>query len=224
MTTCIRYSQSRKTSFSLAKPVSGKVTALIASMAFFLTALPAHADFLFGDFTFLNGSVSAVSGGHVTFALNSNGTIAASLTSFVGPIYGFGFDSVGDLPQSNFSPGLPDDTAGWTNGDLYQSGFLCVFSCGVSETWTIGNPGDFSSVTQALGGGTATYDFLLIPRPGCCDLWTGNAVVTEAPEPAALFLLATGLGIMRLSGWRRKRQALRRCRSRAQSTHPVSTY
>lgn len=153
-------------------------------------ASAAHADAVKGTFDILNGNASAP-GGTVTFTLAANGTIAASLTATAGTIVGFGFNSVGsNLPESNFSPTAPDNGFGWM--DLYgtqNSGFLCG-SCGTTETWTIGNPGDFSSVHQALGGNTSSVDFFLWDSQG--NQWGANAVAVPEPETYALMLLGLG--------------------------------
>ncbi len=161
-----------------------------------MSAVPARADALVGDFTIDNGSPSA-SGGEVTFVLNSDGTISADLIStLAGAIVGFGFDSVtANLAESNFAPTSPFNTVGWTN-DLYGahlSGFFCV-GCGTSETWTIGAPGEFTSAWQALGGGNASTDFFLFTRSG--DSWGADAVavVPEAPAWGMLLLGFAGLG------------------------------
>jgi PEP-CTERM motif len=162
---------------------------LIFVAAFCLAAVaPVHADVITAYFT-IKDLHPSVSGGTIVFALNPDGTISASLHSVSGDIGGFGFDSiVPNLPESNFSPTVPFNTFGWATGYGYHaSGFFCLPQCGPDESWTIGNPGDFTSVLQALGGGTASYDFLLLNSAGD---WAADLRV---PEPATLALLGIGL-------------------------------
>lgn len=152
------------------------------------------ADSLIGYFD-LDPSLNTIAPtGQVIFTLNGNGTIAASLTSY-GPnnIFGFGFNSVAaNLPESGFSPTAPDNPFGWFDSFGYQpSGFLCS-ACGLTESWVIGNPGDYSSVWQALGGSTSSVDFFFYDSAGIES--GGNAQTYGAvPEPGSLMLLGTGL-------------------------------
>ena len=125
-----------------------------------------QADQISGDFTILNGALSP-SGGLVTFTLNGDGTISASMVSYGDAVQGFGFDSVlSDLPESNFSPTAVDNAFGWS--DMYGaqlSGFYCS-ACGLTETWTIGTTGEFSSVFDALAGGNSTYPLFFYNSKG----------------------------------------------------------
>jgi len=193
-----------------------KWLAAAGTIAFFgfLTLSSADADALVGNFIVDNGSPSA-SGGQVTFTLNGDGTIAASLsTTLAGSIIGFGFDSIGtDLPESGFSPTAPDNANGWDDSYGSQfSGFFCS-ACGTTESWTIGNTGDFTSVFQALGGGNSTFDFFLLDANG--DEWAGDAIpITEGvPEPLTLSLFSAGFagviairrGSMVADLWRRRK-------------------
>ncbi len=152
------------------------------------------ADSLIGYFNLDTNLNPITPTGQVIFTLNGNGTIAASLTSY-GPatIVGFGFDSVAvNLPESGFTPTVPDNPYGWLDSFGYHpSGFLCT-ACGLAESWVIGNPGDYTSVWQALGGTTASVDFFLYDSAGTES--GGNAQTYSAvPEPGSLMLLGTGL-------------------------------
>lgn len=158
---------------------------------------------LFGDFTVLNGAANA-SGGHVIFTLNGDGTIAASMVSYGDSILGFGFNSAAiNLPESNFAPTAPDNTQGWSDTYGYQaSGFSCSV-CGLSETWTIGNPGDYTSVFQVLdGGNNSAYDFYFLGESGD---WAADAVAeSPVPEPSSWMLL--GAGVLGLALRQRRRR------------------
>jgi hypothetical protein len=169
-------------------------------LALCAAAEPCHADEIVAEFTALFGSPSA-SGGRIMFSLNPDGTIAASLLSYAGGNYlGFGYDSINPITtQYNYTPDQPDypnTVWGTPYGDFY-SGFFCPYSCGASETWTIGNPGEYISVFQLLGGGHASYDFFMLDGVG---IWTTNAI-NRAPEPGTLGLLCIAL-IGALGAWR----------------------
>ena len=81
---------------------SRRTASLAASvLALWVSASQAHANSITADFTVKNGVAGVPSGGEVTFALNPDGTIAASLTFSV-DIETFGFDSpieLGSIPD-----------------------------------------------------------------------------------------------------------------------------
>ena len=84
------------------------------------------------------------------------------------------------------------------------SGFYCGVNCSgiTSMTWTIGTVGEFSSVFQALDGGSVSqYDFVLLPFNG--NQWAAvPGPIAGAGLPGLIF--ASG-GL--LAWWRRKRKA-----------------
>lgn len=180
---------------------------LVSCLAVFGVAT-SHADSVNGYFN-LDTSLNPVqSAGQVTFTLNGNGTINASLV-FQGPgtIQGFGFNSsVVDLLESGFTPTAPDNPYGW--GDSFgsqNSGFLC-YACGAQESWVIGNSGDFTSVLQVLDGGSAsTVDFYLTTSSGEWGANRQSNTPSATPEPGSLILF--GSGALTLVGAIRRRLA-----------------
>lgn len=174
---------------------------LLALPLLFAAVTASYADAVVGDFN-LDTSLSPVaSQGEVTFTLNADGSIAATLTTDFNNILGFGFNSsVADLPESDFSPTTPDNPDGWDDPFGYHaSGFACN-SCGMSESWTI--DGDYSSVDDVLDGGSnATVDFFLYDSAGN---QYGADAVAATPEPGSMILMATGL-LGAFAAFRRKR-------------------
>jgi hypothetical protein len=164
-------------------------------LALFLTlGSVSFADSLVGNFN-LDTSLDPIpSQGQVTFTLNGDGTISASLVTYNYAILGFGFDSVeSNIAESGFSPTTPDyPNVGWFDAFGSQnSGFYCS-TCGFAESWTIGSAGEFTSVWQALGGGNASVDFFLYDSNQ--GQYGGNAGgQSGVPEPGSLVLLGAGL-------------------------------
>jgi hypothetical protein len=153
------------------------------------------ADSLVGNFNLDTNLNTVASQGLVTFTLNGDGTIAAFLETYYNGIVGFGFNSAAvNIAESGFSPTAPDNHWGWTDSFGYQpSGFLCT-ACGFTESWTIGTPGEYTSVWQALDGGSqqSTVDFLLYDASE--GQWGGDAQAGGiVPEPASFLMVAPAL-------------------------------
>ena len=89
--------------------------------------------------------------GQITFTLNLDGTIAASLWDY-GPatVAGLGFNScLCNLPESGWTPGTPDNFFGWSDefGSQYSGfGSYVTFSVPLQESWTI--DGTYTSVLE----------------------------------------------------------------------------
>lgn len=164
---------------------------LVSICAAFVLIGTAHADSVIGNFNLLEDGTQIASVGEISLALNGNGTITASATSYYSALIGIGINTLGDAPESDFSPTQPDNMFGWgsTGGGLYATGFLCT-SCGNTLTWTIGNPGGYSSISQFING-TAPYTFFLYTDGA---EYFANAVAV--PEPASLALMPVGLIVL----------------------------
>jgi hypothetical protein len=169
---------------------------LLLTINLLMYSADAFADYAVGYFTveapgFFEPIPEPVPGGEVTFNLNADGTIAASLISYYEPIYGFGFDSITNLPESNFSPKTPTSTSRWSDTWGNQmSGFYIssTIPAGVIEKWTIGQAGEFTSVFDALDGGLSTHPFFL---DGPYALYAGD--ISTAPIPGTVWLFGSGL-------------------------------
>ncbi|MCL4316160.1 MAG: PEP-CTERM sorting domain-containing protein [Gammaproteobacteria bacterium] len=173
-----------------------------------LNAVPVHADSLVGVFDVINGVSGGTVGGQVSFALNGDGTIAASLSSNFGEIVGFGYNSPSyRYTGSQFSQeGEGYITTAWATGyGNFGSGIYWTNQNRLPPTavnWIIGNPGEFTSVWQAFGG-SAPYDFYLLPKTSNVPQeWAANAVAS-VPEADTFGLMLFGLVMVGVAARRR---------------------
>jgi hypothetical protein len=178
--------------------------ALVALLFAGLVTLPsAHADVLVADFNIKEGNPSA-SGGQVTFTLNGDGTIAGSASSTSGPIAALGFDSA-----TQFGFGLSSSGYGDTSTlNIYGFQLSAAANFGVptatSLNWTIGIPGEFTSVFQALGGGHSTYDFYMFTDAN----WAGiAAAISAVPEPSTWAMMILGFAGVGFMAYRRRNKS-----------------
>jgi hypothetical protein len=153
-------------------------------------ALSAQADSLTAEFFNVSGLPSDVSGGQVDLDLLVDGRVLATVSAASGGIVGFGFNSAGfNLPLSGFPAGQPSNTFGWgsaTYGD-FASGFFANSPAPAAMSFFIGDFGDYSSVTQVLGGGNTRWNFFLVDSD--YREWAASPV----PEPGTWALMALGL-------------------------------
>ena len=189
--------------------------ALACACGLLILAGPATADVVTGDFNFWYGVPTTVSGGELTLTLNGDGTVGAIATSFVGPIFGVAIDSGLHFSESNF-PSDYFETSWLTSWGDYATGLTeLVYHSASSVSWTIGAPGQFTSVQQLLGGSDSSYDFWMAVCTNGYDCYsptplTANATVSAVPLPstwAMLLIGFAGVGFMAYRG-SRKHQGL----------------
>jgi hypothetical protein len=182
----------------------------VAVLVCILAAGACFADETSDVFNLLDGGLmTSGTGGEIFFTLNANGTVNAGLYTFAGSgdILAFGFDSPGSTPlaESNFQSVTPISEGGLP--DMYGygaagSGFACPSTptgCGTGETWTIGTPGEFTSVFQAVTPGNSS--FVMETQFGW---WAADP--DPLPEPSSVLPVGVILGLAALV-LRRKRTA-----------------
>lgn len=166
------------------------------------------------------------SDGHVSFVLQSNGTVMATLTTVSGggQPYQFGFNSADYLLSKDFVVASGDikdiKPPGTQPGDIFslgtllgnfESGFVCYY-CTTEISWTIvgKNNQALTSVKQVLGG-DADADFALFSVLGKGiknSFFAGKGVYTASspvPEAQTSLMLAAGLALVAYAGRRRFR-------------------
>jgi hypothetical protein len=173
----------------------------LALAAMRCAAAGAQADSLTASLLHAGGAPAAVAGAQVDLDLMVDGRVLATVAAASGGIVGFGFNSVQfNLPLSGFPDGQPDNPFGWgssTYGD-FASGFLANDPYPAAISFFIGNFGDYSSVSQVLGGANPQWNFYLID--GNFTEWAA----TPIPEPGTWALMALGLAAVVTRARRRR--------------------
>lgn len=169
-----------------------KVSLRPVALALLLSAaaLSAQADSLTAQFLHSSGSPNPVSGGQVDLELLVDGRVLATVAAASGGIFGFGFNSVDfNLPLSGFPSGQPANAFGWGSGTYgdFHSGFLAAEPYPAAVSFYIGTFGDYSSVSQVLGGPNGQWNFFLI------DSHFVEWAAAPIPEPGTWALMALGL-------------------------------
>ena len=185
------------------------------------------ADAIVGNFDIAPGGGIVPSQGQILFSLNSNGTIDGSLTVTNGNwiqimSWSWGASNVANQPPvSGTHEGKADlSDIGISDGFGTQDAALICTACETDLSWTIGNPGEFTSVLQAfncticqevgaaaafepLDASTSSVDFVLEDSNG--NFWGADAQLAATPEPGSLALLGVGvLGVAAMALRRRQ--------------------
>lgn len=198
--------------------------ALVVCMALFY-GKATFADTVIGNFDIAPGGGIVPSQGEIVFSLNADGTIASSLTVTNGnwiqiASWSWGASNPATPPVSGTHEGKADlsdisisDAFGTQNAAL-----ICTL-CETDLSWTIGNPGEFTSVLQAFNcticetvgaaaafepadASTSSVDFVLEDSAG--NFWGADAETAPTPEPGSMALLGIGLLGLRMISRRRQ--------------------
>jgi hypothetical protein len=111
------------------------------------------------------------------------------------------------------TPGTLYDFSFWSAEDFASGGKLLEYSLDGANPVSVAGTLSFSQTAASFvaGGSSATISFLFVAANGA-GIWIIDDVsvspsVSTTPIPAALPLLATGLGVLGLLGWCKKRKA-----------------
>ena len=173
---------------------------LAAALTLSVFAPSAYASVVY-DFTFVNSeNGGGTVDGTVTLPSSANGAYAASSVMVTSNTAGFG---VGEYV--GFTQDITDNTFVISGGEITNASMFLIFgetnlAPGVVKCCTL----DFDAFASILAGGLSDVGGDV--NDGLDDPVTFTLDTT--PIPTALPLFATGIGVLGLFGWRRKRKSV----------------
>ena len=190
-----------------------------AAAAICLASLSAFADSATATFTSSNGGAGPVPGGTATLTLQNDGTINGAFQSLAGGILLVGLDSLISYPLHDFSSPATASVVQTFFG-TFLSGAVPQNTFPLTLSFSVGAPGQFSTVSDVYGGSNAQFDaFMYVFNTAGSDdgdlrvtQYGGNFVLETTtppvPEPETYTLMLAGLGIVGWIGRRRLRKAV----------------
>ena len=186
--------------------IVSRLLAIAALMTAAVLTPAARADTIVAAFNLDSDGKSIPSHGDVFFTLNGDGTLAAYLDYW----------PTADA-ELRFSDGVNANVAASNFGSLFTgasfqgdgAGFFCD-ECDGNAWWTLGTPGEFTSVWQAFGdkatGNPPLYFYLNVGiQDGQYMAMVEPPPDPPVPEPGTLISLGAGLALLVAVLWYRAR-------------------